>query len=119
MDKAKALFSYVQFNIEYEYYFDTHKGAVETLNSKKGNGADQAHLLIAMFRAAGLKARYVHGQCSFYLDGKTYGHIWTQVLVDNTWICADTTDLANKFGKITVWNVDNYVLLNKYRELPF
>lgn len=119
MDKAKALFNYVQINIKYDLYYDTHKGAVDTLTSKKGNGADQAHLLIAMYRAAGLKARYVHGDCYFYMEGKSRGHVWTQVLVDNTWICADPTDLANNFGRISIWNVDKYTLLNKYRELPF
>ncbi len=119
IDKAKAIFHYVQFNIEYDYYFDTHMGAVETLDSRKGNGADQSHLLIAMFRAAGLKARYVHGYCSFYLSEKTYGHVWTQVLIDDTWICADPSDLANRFGSISAWNVNNYRFINTYRELPF
>ena len=119
MDKAKALYKYVFEHIEYDYYFDTQKGAVDTLTSGKGNGADQAHLLVAMFRAAGLKARYVHGFCTFYKDGRTYGHVWTQVLVDNTWICADTTDIANDFGRILSWNTDNYRLSNKYLELPF
>ena len=119
VDKAKAIFDYVQLNIDYEYYKNSKKGAVGTLDSMKGNGADQAHLLVAMFRAAGLNAKYVHGDCTFYMDGKTYGHIWTQVLVDNTWVCADSTDLANQFGKITTWNVNKFTLLNKYRELPF
>ena len=53
------------------------------------------------------------------MGGKSRGHVWTQVLIDNTWICGDTTDLANKFGSISAWNVNKYTLLNKYRELPF
>lgn len=113
------MFEYVQLHIEYDLYYDTHKGAVDTLTSKKGNGANQAHLLIAMYRTAGLKARYVHGECNFFMGGKSRGHVWTQVLIDNTWICGDTTDLANKFGSISAWNVNKYTLLNKYRELPF
>lgn len=119
LDKAKALFRYVQDNIEYDFYFDTNGDAVKTLESKKGNGVDQAHLLIAMYRTAGLKARYVHGYCTFYKTGKTYGHVWTQVLIGDTWICGDSSDFANDFGKILNWNADNYRLLNKYRELPF
>ncbi|WP_298523940.1 transglutaminase domain-containing protein [uncultured Methanobrevibacter sp.] len=119
LDKAKALFNYVQLYIEYEYYFDTDKGAVETLTSHKGNGVDHAHLLIALYRAAGLQARYVHGNCYVYMEGRTYGHVWTQVLVDNTWICADSSDLMNKFGYITSWDTSNYRILNKYSELPF
>lgn len=119
LDKAKALFEYVQLNIKYDYYFDTDKGAVKTLDDKEGNGADQAHLMVAMFRAAGLKARYVHGYCTMYVNQKTFGHVWTQVLIGNTWICADTTDLANKFGYIYSWNMDKYTFINKYLELPF
>lgn len=119
MDKAKALFEYVQLNIGYDYYFDTDKGAVKTLSEKEGNGVDHAHLLIAMFRVAGLKARYVHGYCTFNIDQKTFGHVWTQVLIDGTWICADSTDLSNRFGSIDAWNVDSYTLINKYLELPF
>ncbi|WP_407375791.1 transglutaminase domain-containing protein [Methanobrevibacter sp.] len=119
MDKARVLFEYVQLNIKYKYYFDTEKGAVKTLESLEGNGADHAHLLIAMYRAAGLKARYVHGSCTMVIDKKTFGHVWTQVLVDNTWICGDTTDLANKLGSISSWNVNKFTLWNKYLELPF
>lgn len=119
IDKAKALFEYVQLHIEYDLYYDTHNGAVGTLTSKKGNGVDQAHLLIAMYRAAGFKARYVHGNCNFYLSNEFRGHVWTQVLIDNTWICGDSSDLANNFGSISAWNVDKYTLLNKYLELPF
>lgn len=76
IDKAKVIFEYVQLNIVYDYYYDTEKGAVKTLEDKKGNGADQAHLLVALYRAAGLKARYVHGYCTMNIDKKllvTYG----------------------------------------------
>lgn len=119
IDKAKAIFDYVQMNIVYDYYYDTQKGAVKTLEDKKGNGADQAHLLVALYRAAGLKARYVHGYCTMNIDKKTIGHVWVQVLVDNTWICADTSEVVNRFGSIASWNVDSYTLINKYLELPF
>jgi len=119
IDKAKAIFDYVQLNVKYDYYLGTEKGAVKTLTSHEGNGVDQAHLLVAMYRAAGLKARYVHGQVTSTLDGKTSGHVWVQVLVDGTWICADTSDLENRFGSISSWDVNKFTLLNKYRELPF
>ena len=51
---------FVQFDIAYELYANTKKGAVKTLRARKGNCADQAHLLVALFRAAGIPARYVH-----------------------------------------------------------
>lgn len=90
MDKAKALFEYVQLNIKYDYYFDTDKGAVKTLSEKEGNGADHAHLLIAMFRTAGLKARYYMDTVHCTLIKKlsvmyglrysltAHGFVWTQ-----------------------------------------
>lgn len=117
IDKAKAIFNYVRDNIDYDYYYDTHKGAVKTLTSKSGNCVDQAHLLVALYRAAGLKARYVHGVCDFGYG--TYGHVWTQVLVDKTWICGDPIDYCNDLGKINGWNTKTYKLRNIYLSLPF
>lgn len=119
LDKARAIFNYVRDNIYYAYYYDTHKGAVGTLTSKSGNCVDQAHLLVAMYRAAGFKARYVHGKCKFYDDGEFYGHVWTQVLIGKTWIVGDPIDDCNKLGKINNWNTKNYKLWNKYASLPF
>lgn len=119
IDKAKAIFNYVRDNVYYEYYYDTHKGAVGTLTSKGGNCADQSHLLVSMYRAAGFKARYVHGKCRFYDDGIYYGHVWTQVLIDNTWICGDAMNPYNQLGKINNWNVNTHKVLNKYLSIPF
>ena len=119
IDKAKAIFNYVKNNIVYSYYYNSKLGATGTLKAKRGNCVDQAHLLIAMYRAAGFKARYVHGVCKFYDDGQYYGHVWTQVLVDNTWICGDPISYSNQFGKINNWNVKNYKLRSTYLSLPF
>src|SRR4029079_7607712 len=47
--------------IHTEWYAGAMKGAVGTLRQKSGNAVDQASLLIAMLRASGLAARYVHG----------------------------------------------------------
>ena len=117
IDKAKALFNFVRDNIEYSYYYNSHKGAVGTLNAKKGNCADQAHLLVALYRAAGFKARYVHGVCKFS-DG-TFGHVWTQVLIDGTWVCGDPISYKNSLGKINNWNTNSYGIHSKYQSLPF
>ena len=119
LDKARAIFNYVRDNIDYSYYYDTHKGAVKTLTSKCGNCVDQAHLLVALYRAAGFKARYVHGSCKFFDDGQYCGHVWTQVLIDKTWIVGDPIDCDNYLGKINNWNTKNYKLWNKYASLPF
>lgn len=117
IDKAKAIFYYVRDNIAYSYYYDSKRGAVGTLTAKSGNCVDQAHLLIAMYRTAGFKARYVHGTCRFS-DG-TFGHVWTQVLIGNTWIVGDPISYGNSFGKISNWNTNTYHLNSRYISLPF
>ena len=117
IDKAKALFNYVRDNIWYDYYYDSHRGAVGTLNYGRANCADQAHLLIALYRTAGFNARYVHGTCKFS-DG-WYGHVWTQVLIGDTWIVGDPISYKNSLGKIKNWNANTYRLHNRYVSLPF
>ena len=117
VDKVKALFNYVRDNIVYDYYYNTHHGAVGTLNAKSGNCVDQAHLLIAMYRTAGYKARYVHGTCVFS-DG-TFGHVWTQVKVGNTWIVGDPINYKNDLGKIKNWNTNTYKMKTRYISCPF
>lgn len=117
IDKAKAIFSYVRDYVSYEYYYNTHKGAVGTLNALSGNCVDQAHLLIAMYRTAGLHARYVHGSCTFG-DGR-FGHVWTQVLIGNTWVVGDPISYRNSLGQIKNWKTTTYSLHNRYVSLPF
>lgn len=117
-DKAKAIFNYARDAVSYSFYYDTKYGAVGTLSAKKGNCVDHAHLLVAMYRTAGLAARYVHGTCSFS-SGGVYGHVWAQVLIGNTWVCADASSCRNSFGKIVNWNTKSYTLKSTYSSLPF
>lgn len=116
--KATAIFNYVRDTLSYSFYYDTKYGAVNTLKYKTGNCVDHSHLLVAMFRTAGLAARYVHGVCTFS-SGSTYGHVWTQVLIGDTWVCADATSSKNSLGKINNWNTKSYSLNAKYASLPF
>ena len=106
-DKAVAIFNYVRDTISYGYYYDTHYGALGTLHSKVGNCVDQSHLSIALYRAVGLPARYVHGKCVFS-SGNAYGHVWTQVLIGDTWVASDTISTGNSLGRVTNWNNYNY-----------
>lgn len=119
IDKAKAIFNYVRDTLEYSMYYNTKYGAVGTYKAKKGNCVDHAHLLVSMYRTAGFKARYVHGVCHFIKSGHTYGHVWTQVLIDKTWVCGDPTDYCNDLGKIKSWDTKSYKVHAKYRSLPF
>ena len=115
--KAKAIYNYVRDSISYSFYYDTKYGAVGTLNAKTGNCVDQAHLLIAMYRTAGLAARYVHGTCTF--SSGTYGHVWTQVLIGDTWIVSDPTSTRNSFGNVVNWNNNHYSLKGYYSSISF
>ena len=117
IDKAKAIFNYVRDKLSYSYYYNTRYGALKTLKYKKGNCVDHSHLLVSMFRTAGFNARYVHGVCTF--SSQRCGHVWTQVLIDKTWVCADAISYRNSLGKINNWNIKTYSLHNKYASLPF
>ena len=119
VEKAVAIYNYVRDKIDYSYYYDTQKGATGTLSSKSGNCVDQAHLLIAMYRTAGLAARYEHGTCYFTLSGNTYGHVWTQVLIDGVWVVGDPTSPRNQFGVVNNWNTNTYHHNAYYASLPF
>jgi hypothetical protein len=118
VDKATAIFNYVRDSISYSFYYDTKFGAVGTLTMKKGNCVDHAHLLVAMYRTAGLAARYVHGKCTF-TSGSTYGHVWAQVLIGDTWVAADATSSKNSLGKIGNWNTKSFTLHGRYASLSF
>ena len=58
---ARNIFLFVRDKIIYEDYSNTHKGAFKTLQVKKGNCCDQAHLLVALLRTAGIPTYYAHG----------------------------------------------------------
>ena len=117
-DKAVAIYNYVRDDISYSFYYDTRYGAVGTLNAGTGNCVDQSHLSVALYRAAGLPARYVHGTCVFS-SGSTYGHVWTQVLLGDTWVVSDSTSTRNSFGVVVNWNNYNYSLIGYYSILDF
>ncbi|WP_407414516.1 transglutaminase family protein [Methanobrevibacter sp.] len=117
-DKAVAIYNYVRDEISYSFYYDTHYGAAGTLNAGTGNCVDQSHLSVALYRAAGLPARYVHGTCVFS-SGSTYGHVWCQVLLGDTWIVSDSTSNRNSFDHVVNWNNYNYDLNGYYADLEF
>ena len=115
--KATAIYNYVRDQISYSFYYDTKYGAVGTLEAGSGNCVDHSHLLVAMYRTAGLPARYVHGTCTF--TSGTYGHVWTQVLIGDTWVVADATSARNSFGKVVNWNAKSYSLKGYYSSISF
>ncbi|MDI6817740.1 MAG: pseudomurein-binding repeat-containing protein [Methanothermobacter thermautotrophicus] len=117
-DKATAIFNWVRDRISYSFYYNTRYGATGTLKYRTGNCVDHSHLLVALFRAAGLAARYVHGTCTF-TSGNTYGHVWAQVLVGDTWYAADATSSKNSLGAVNSWNTATAKIKGIYASLPF
>lgn len=117
--KAKLIFNYVRDKISYSNYNNTKNGAVKTLSQKSGNCVDKTHLLIAIARACGIPARYVHGRNCKFTSGYTCGHVWAQLLIGNTWVVADTTSCKNSLGVVKNWNVNNYQLIGKSYSLNF
>ena len=115
--KATAIYNYVRDAISYSSYYNTRFGAVGTLNRKTGNCVDQTHLVISLFRASGIAARYVHGKCVF--SSGSIGHVWAQVLIGDTWVVADTTSSRNSLGVVNNWNNYNYALHGYYASLSF
>ncbi len=116
LGKATAIFNWVRDKVGYKFYYNTRKGAVRTLKTRSGNCVDTAHLLIALERAAGIPARYVHGKAKFR-SGKWYGHVWAGVHVNGRWYKADATSSRNKFGVTKNWK--RAIIKGKYVSLPF
>ena len=114
--KAKKIFNWVRDHIQYKFYYNTRYGASGTLKHRVGNCADHAHLIVALSRDAGLKARYVHAKAHFR-SGHWYGHVWAQILVNGKWYTADATSRKNSFGVARNWN--RAVIKGIYNKLPF
>ncbi|HEX3013913.1 MAG TPA: transglutaminase-like domain-containing protein [Methanobacterium sp.] len=114
--KAVAIFNWVRNKVGYKFYYNTRKGAVGTLNARSGNCVDTAHLLIALERAAGIPARYIHAKAKFR-SGHWYGHVWAGVYVNGKWYKADATSSRNSFGVTKNWS--RAIIKGKYASLPF
>ena len=114
-DKAVAIFNYVRDKIGYSFYYNSKYGAVGTLKKKTGNCCDTAHLLIALERAVGIPARYVHVKAKF--TSGVFGHVYAQVFVNGKWYTADATSSRNSFGVVRNWS--SSTLKGIYASLPF
>ena len=118
-DKATAIFNYVRDNIAYSYYSNSQKGAAKTLSSGTGNCCDQANLVVALCRAAGIPARFSHAKNCKFNSGLVTGHVWAQIYIDGVWYTADATSKSNGLGNIKNWNTNSFTNLNQYIHLPF
>ncbi len=117
-NKGTKIFNWVRDNLGYSFYYNTRYGAVGTLNAKTGNCVDTSHLMIALARAAGIPARYVHGYCKFS-SGTVYGHVWAQLYINGKWYDADGISIRNSLGVINNWDKNKSTIEGTYTELPF
>ena len=115
---AVKIFNWVRDHISYSFYYNTKYGASGTLKKRTGNCCDTSNLMVALARAAGIQARYLHGTCKFS-SGTWYGHVWAQLYVNGKWLNADGTSYRNSLGVIKNWNTATYTLHGIYQKLPF
>jgi hypothetical protein len=117
LQTGAKIFTFVRDAIEYNYYYNTVRGAVRALTDKKGNCTDLSHLLISLARAAGIPARYVH--CSSVKFSKiTTGHVWVELYLNGSWVRADASNNNNGLGS---YPHDSQLIgtVKRYAELPF
>ena len=119
VDKALAIYNYVRDKISYSYYANSKYGAAGTLSKGYGNCVDQASLVIALCRASGIPARYVHGKNCKFSSGLVTGHVWAQILVDGVWYAADCTSTRNSLGSIVNWNTNSFTLSSISSSISF
>ncbi len=115
-DKAVAIFEYARDKWEWEDYSNTRKGAVGTIEALGGNCCDLSHAIVAMSRAAGIPARYIHGQC-YFSGGRVIGHVISEIYVDGQWVICDASNNSATFGTPTWKGMQTFNGL--YSSLPF
>ena len=82
----RAIYEWCNHHIKFDPagYYNTRYGALGTFNRRMGNCVDNAHVMIAMARAVGIKCRYAHGRKG------GVGHVWGEYYVNNNWFTVDT-----------------------------
>lgn len=115
IQKVKALFEYARDEWEWEDYANTSKGAVKTIKAKAGNCCDLTHATLAMCRAAGIPARYLHGQC--YYSSGVIGHVIPEIWDGHRWWICDPSNNSATMGHPTWKGMNKFN--GRYKELPF
>lgn len=113
--KVKAIFEYARNEWEWEDYANTRKGSVKTIQAKGGNCCDLTHATLAMCRAAGIPARYMHGQC--YFSSGVIGHVIPEIWDGTRWWVCDPSNNSATMGN-PVWK-GMQKFNGRYNELPF
>lgn len=117
-EKAVRIFNWVRDNLDYSFYYNTKYGAVKTLKNKAGNCVDLSHVLVALSRAAGIPARYIHVTAKF-ASGRVCGHVFVQVYINGKWYNLDASNNINEFNVINNWYLNTATIKGVYTTLPF
>ena len=117
-EKAVRIFNWVRDNLNYSFYYNTKYGAVKTLKNRAGNCVDLSHVLVALSRAAGIPARYIHVTAEF-ASGRVCGHVFVQVYINGKWYNLDASNNINEFNVINNWYLDTATIKGVYTTLPF
>ena len=117
-EKAVRIFNWVRDNLDYSFYYNTKYGAVKTIKKKAGNCVDLSHVLVALSRAAGIPARYIHVTAKF-ASGRVCGHVFVQVYINGKWYNLDASNNINEFNVINNWYLDTATIKGVYTTLPF
>lgn len=99
-EKAKAIFDWITDNIKYDKDLmekasslnndEESVTAIGTLKNKSSICLGQAELFVSMCRVARIPVRLYEGKVNSF--GKTIGHAWNGVFVNNKWIIVDITN---------------------------
>jgi transglutaminase-like putative cysteine protease len=71
LGSVEAIYEFVRNELDFQPYYGSRKGSVETLRQRSGNDYDLASLLIAMLRGSGIPARYAEGDVELTVDRAT------------------------------------------------
>ena len=85
-ENLKLIYEWCNHHIGYQrpMYYSSRYHAEGTLKRRKGNCCDNAHVMIAMARSVGIKARYAHAHHG------SRGHVWGEYYVNGSWFTVDT-----------------------------
>ncbi len=107
---AMTVYNWVNDNVEYEnpVYYESKHYASQTAKLKRGNCCDQARLVIALCRAAGIPqyATEYHNANVKMMGGKITGHVWPVIITENgEQIICDTSCYGCSFGSPSWKNI--------------
>jgi hypothetical protein len=101
VNKANGIFTWVQNHLGYSgtWVGTTWYSSFAIVIDQSGNSCDQARLVYALGKLAGLNVVFHKADCQF--PAGQFAHVWTDIQVNGTWLSADTTSKQNMLGNTT------------------